>query len=168
MSNARLVVACTRPRLLCAEFAWSGLYQPVSVPTCTARFHLADVMYVREAVPDLVKSLVSLTKPSNKVNGAQQESSNKNTKGTASNQSTSGGRCSKEPSLETTTVSTILLSHGRNRFAEEEFMTLARQHFTVAELQEQELHPDYQCSDVTVYKLVPLPPHDCQPKPAQS
>jgi hypothetical protein len=92
---------------------------------------MADVMYVREAVPALVKTLrgvcYGVTGPA------------------ASCTSTGGG------SLGPTR---ILIAHGRNRFAESEFLEHARTVFASAtELPASELHPDFQCSDVTVYSL---------------
>ncbi len=74
----------------------------------------ADVMYIREAIEDLVKSLMALS------NGATE----------------------------------VLVAHGRNRFAEDEFKVCCSKHgLAVVELDEEVLDDVYQCSDVTVYKL---------------
>ncbi len=45
----------------------------------------------------------------------------------------------------------VILAHGRNRFAEEDFLRLAAPLWHTRTLTEDELHPDYQCSDVSVY-----------------
>lgn len=72
-----------------------------------------DVMYIHEAIPNLVKSLVSL--------------SNSNT--------------------------SIYVSYGRNRQAEEDFLKACQGIFSVSMLSERELDEVYQCIDVTVLKL---------------
>lgn len=48
----------------------------------------------------------------------------------------------------------VLLAHGRNRFAEAEFMQAAGVVFDISEVGEGELHPDFQAEDVTLYRLV--------------
>lgn len=74
----------------------------------------ADVMYIREAIEDLVKSLMALSD----------------------------------------SATELLVAHGRNRFAEDEFKACCgKRGLAVVELDEEVLDDVYQCSDVTVYKL---------------
>lgn len=47
----------------------------------------------------------------------------------------------------------VLISHGRNRFAETDFFALAADTFDVADVPISELHSVYNCSDVTVWRM---------------
>lgn len=49
----------------------------------------------------------------------------------------------------------IILAHGRNRFAEDAFKAAATAAgFQIQVVGEDELHPGYQCSDVSIYRLL--------------
>lgn len=73
----------------------------------------SDVMYIADAVPDLVATLVAL--------------------------------CDR--------TTEVLLAHGRNRPAEDSFLRIAGTRFAVAVVPDEDLHPVYQCLDVTVLRL---------------
>jgi hypothetical protein len=70
-------------------------------------------MYVREAVPDLLASLVALS----------------------------------------SSHTEVLVAHGRNRWALDEFLAGCQGLFSVTPLASGELHADCQCSDVDVLRL---------------
>ena len=52
--------------------------------------------------------------------------------------------------------SQVFLAYGRNRQAEESFLTSCAGGFAYADVPESELHPVYQCSDVRVLELQKL------------
>jgi hypothetical protein len=106
-------------------------------------------MYVREAVPALVATLRSLCLPHRNEKLPLQVESSLLAREPGLSEKSGSSLCD---GLAATT--SVILAHGRNRFAEEEFFgEAAMAGFVVRELTSGELHPDYQCSDVSVFEL---------------
>jgi hypothetical protein len=110
-----------------------------------------DVMYVREAAPALITTLQALCKAGQHDSrerrltppGRSRDNSKQGTPGKAEQ----GTDANQQGTL-------VVVAHGRNRFAEDDFWSAACQAgFSVREVPAAELHPDYQADDVNVYHL---------------
>jgi hypothetical protein len=121
-----------------------------------------DLMYVDEAVPDLVASLRALAAAGRRGRcsgggggggggGQACGGGGGGGGGKASGSSSGGGEDAAPPP-----PARILLAHGRNRGAEPAFLRAAAGAFSVSRVPEGELDPRYQCSDVDVLSLTLL------------
>jgi hypothetical protein len=111
-----------------------------------------DVMYVREAVPALVATLCALCRAGRC--GSSAPCSPPGPDGDRSTQADAA--LQEEQSIPATRQqgTLVIVAHGRNRFAEEEFCTCAgKAGFDIQRVPFTELHPDYQADDVDVYHL---------------
>lgn len=121
------------------EHEWgTDIYRPADGPL-SLPFDLVvacDVMYVHEAVPALMDSLLQLARNAESAHRGSEDSCCLD----------AGHHCCE-----------VIVAHGRNRPAEELFVTTAkREGFDVQEVPGRELDEVYQCSDVTVLRLLPL------------
>lgn len=96
--------------------------------------------------------LEPVLRPCDKARGSRGDSSNGGSHGVGEGEGKQEGEVEPRGGAE---GAVVYLAHGRNRFAEAAFWRCAgAAGFVWEELGEDRLHPDFQCSDVSVYRLV--------------
>ncbi|GBF88102.1 hypothetical protein Rsub_00814 [Raphidocelis subcapitata] len=136
------------------EHTWGTDVAPLGPP-----FDLVfacDVMYVEEAVPDLVATLRALCSGSGGGGGGASGSGGGAGADGGGGGARQGTRGAPAPAARAPPSTRVIVAHGRNRGAEGAFLRACEGAFAVARLPEARLHPDYACSDVDVLELTPL------------
>lgn len=151
-----LLCACAAPdgRAMCVvAHTWGTSVKEVTGGRSIDIVAACDVMYVREAASALITSLKALCQAGRQLDQHALSDNNSRGNDTAlTKEYNSSQPCLVHvPSSQGTCV---ILAHGRNRFAEAEFFSAAREAgFSVQEVPQEELHPDYMADDVNVYHL---------------
>ena len=141
--NARANTIAGAPPTRVCELSWGGTALPSSLFADGGAggrpfdvILATDVLYTREAVYLLVETLVALAawgRPDAPADGAADGPAD-------------------VPAAE------ILLAAGRNRHAGDDFFAIAASRFAITLVPAAELHPIYQCDDVSVWQLRLRPP----------